>query len=403
MTERLVVIGNGMAGLRLVEELRTLAPEKFDITVVGAEAVPAYNRVLLSALLARDIGRADIEYHPADWYAERGIRLKLGTPATALSTSARQVTTGDGEVLPFDRLVLATGSAAVRPSVEGMALDAVLTFRDVGDVARMQDLVPSCRNAVVIGGGLLGLEAAYGLAKAGLSVTVVHLMDRLMERQLDMRAARMLQRSLEENRISIRLDARTQRVVGRGRAEGVMLEGGEIIPADMVVVAVGIRPVTELAQTAGIACERGVLVDDHLETSQPGIYAIGECARHAGTCYGLVTPAYDQAAVLARRLAGAPAAYHGSVVATSLKVSGVNVFSAGDYLGGEGTDEIVLSDPGAGVYRKLVFADGRLTGAVLCGDTADSLFYLDLMQAAKPVGHMKTDLVFGRAMVEAAA
>ncbi len=402
MTERLIVIGNGMAGLRLLDELCRLAPERYEVTVVGAEPVPAYNRVLLSALLAGDVNGADLEYHPAAWYAGRGLRLKLGVPVTAVSARARQVITADGETLPFDRLVLATGSEALRPPIDGMDLEAVLTFRDLGDVAGMEALLPSCRRAVVIGGGLLGLEAAYGLAKRGLSVTVVHLMDRLMERQLDGPAARLLQRSLAARDIAVRLNARTTRVLGRARAEGVRLEGGETLPADLVVAAVGIRPLTALAEAAGIACDRGVLVDDHLETSKPGIYAIGECARHAGTCYGLVAPAYEQAAVLARRLAGQAAVYRGSLVATSLKVSGVDVFSAGDFLGEAASDEVVLSDPGAGVYRKLVLREGRLTGAVLCGDTADSEFYLDLMRSRQPVGQVKTDLVFGRALVEAA-
>lgn len=402
MTERLIVIGNGMVGLRLLDELCRLAPERYEVTVIGAEPVPAYNRVLLSALLAGDVRGADLEYHPAAWYVGRGLRLKLGVPVTAVSARARQVITADGETLPFDRLVLATGSEALRPPIDGMDLEAVLTFRDLGDVARMEALLPSCGRTVVIGGGLLGLEAAYGLAKRGLSVTVIHLMDRLMERQLDAPAARLLQRSLAARDIAVRLNARTTRVLGRARAEGVRLEGGETLPADLVVAAVGIRPLTALAEAAGIACDRGVLVDDHLETSQPGIYAIGECARHAGICYGLVAPAYEQAAVLARRLAGQAAVYHGSLVATSLKVSGVDVFSAGDFLGEAASDEVVLSDPGAGVYRKLVLREGRLTGAVLCGDTADSQFYLDLMRSAQPVGQIKTDLVFGRALVEAA-
>jgi nitrite reductase (NADH) large subunit len=285
-----------------------------------------------------------------------------------------------------------------------MDLPGVLTFRDIEDVNTIAASRAAGRRVVVIGGGLLGLEAAYGLAKAGADVTVLHLMDRLMERQLDHRAAMMLERAVAAKGITVRLSAETARIVGDGRVEAVALKDGSTIPADAVVVAVGIRANAELARSAGLAVERGIVVDDHLETGVAGIHAIGECAQHRGICYGLVEPAYEQAAVLARHLAGEATSYPGSVLATNLKVSGVNVFSAGDFLGATaGADEIVLSDPGAGIYKKLVVAGDRLAGAVLFGDTADGLWYLDLIRSGSSVGRLRDDLVFGRELATRAA
>ncbi len=276
-----------------------------------------------------------------------------------------------------------------------MDLPGVLTFRDIDDVNTIARAARA--RVVVIGGGLLGLEAAYGLAKARAHVTVLHLMDRLMERQLDERAARMLKRAVEAKGIAVRLEAETARIIGNRRVEAVELRDGSVIPADAVVVAAGIRANTELARTAGLKVNRGIAVDDHLETSVAGVHAIGECAEHRGCCYGLVEPAYEQAQVLARRLAGENATYPGSVLATNLKVSGVNVFSAGDFLAAAvGVDEIVLSDPGIGVYKKLIIADGRLIGAVLFGDTADGPWYLDLIRSASSIQRLRDDLVFGR-------
>jgi nitrite reductase (NADH) large subunit len=327
----------------------------------------AYNRVLLSALLAREVGVSEIELKPALWWRERGVTLRYGMRATAVDPTARKVRLSSGTQLPFSKLVFATGSRPIKLAIPGMELPGVLTFRDIDDV----DTIAKAAGArvVVIGGGLLGLEAAHGLAKARAQVTVVHLMDRLMERQLDERAARMLRRAVEAKGIAVRLEAETARIIGNGRVEAVELRDGSTIPADAVVVAVGIRANVELARTAGLKVNRGIAVDDHLETSVTGVHAIGECAEHRGCCYGLVQPAYEQAQVLARRLAGENATYPGSVLTTNLKVAGVNVFSAGDFLATTaGADEIVLNDPGVGLYKKLVIADGRLIGAVLFGE-----------------------------------
>jgi nitrite reductase (NADH) large subunit len=399
MSEPLIVIGNGMAAARLVDELARRALGRYAVAVIGEEPRLAYNRVLLSALLADEVGFDDIELRPARWWRDRGVTLRYGVRATAVDATARNVTLAGGTRLSFSKLVFATGSQPIKPDIPGMDLPGVLTFRDVDDVNAIAASKAAGTRVVVIGGGLLGLEAAYGLAKAGARVTLLHLMDRLMERQLDHRAALMLQRAVEARGIAVRLQAQTARISGNGRVEGVELRDGTTIAADAVVVAVGIRANAALARTAGLEVGRGIVVDDHLETNAAGVHAIGECAEHRGCCYGLVEPAYEQAQLLARRLAGERASYPGSVLATNLKVSGVNVFSAGDFLGATAeAEEIVLSDPAAGVYKKLVIAQGRLVGAVLFGDTADGLWYLDLIRTGSPVARLRDDLVFGRAL-----
>jgi nitrite reductase (NADH) large subunit len=399
MSEPLIVIGNGMAAARLVDELARRALGRYAIAVIGEEPRLAYNRVLLSALLADEVGFDDIELRPARWWRDRGVTLRYGVRATAVDAAARNVTLAGGTRLSFSKLVFATGSQPIKPDIPGMDLPGVLTFRDVDDVNAIAAAKAAGTRVVVIGGGLLGLEAAYGLAKAGARVTLLHLMDRLMERQLDHRAALMLQRAVEARGIAVRLQAQTTRIAGNGKVEGVELRDGTTIAADAVVVAVGIRANAALARTAGLEVGRGIVVDDHLETNAAGVHAIGECAEHRGCCYGLVEPAYEQAQLLARRLAGERASYPGSVLATNLKVSGVNVFSAGDFLGATAeAEEIVLSDPAADVYKKLVIAQGRLVGAVLFGDTADGLWYLDLIRTGSPVARLRDDLVFGRAL-----
>ncbi len=403
MSEPLVVIGNGMAAARFADELSSRALGRYAVAVVGEEPRLAYNRVLLSSVLAGEVASSDIELKPGAWWRDRGITLRYGCRATAIDAAARTVALADGETLAFSKLVFATGSQPIRPAIPGMALPGVITFRDISDIWTIWHRAGAGDRVVVIGGGLLGLEAAYGLAKAGARVTVLHLMDRLMERQLDPHAARMLQRTLEQKGIEVVLNADTAEIAGTSRVEGVTLKDGRSIEADAVVVAIGIRPSADLARDAGIAVKRGVVVDDALETNVSGIHAIGECAEHRGICYGLVEPAHEQASVLADRLAGRDAHYSGSVLATNLKVSGVNVFSAGDFLGGEGTQEIVLTDPGIGLYKKFVVRDGRLAGAVLCGDTADGLWYLDLIRSGASIENIRDDLAFGRALAEAAA
>jgi nitrite reductase (NADH) large subunit len=346
-------------------------------------------------VLAKEVGPAEIELRSAAWWRARGVTLLYGKQAVAIDPTLRRVRLAGGATLPYARLVLATGSQPIRLDVPGMGLPGVMTFRDLADVTSMEAAIPACKDVMVIGGGLLGLEAAYGLAKAGANVGVLHLMDRLMERQLDTRAAAMLKVEVERRGITVHLNAQTTAIRGRGRVEAVTLEGGHNLPADLVVVAAGIRPSVDVARSADLDVNRGIVVDDRLQTSRPDIFAIGECAEHRGVCYGLVEPAYEQARVLAEHLAGAPAAYQGSAIATNLKVAGVSVYSAGDFLGGPGSEAIVFSDPGLGIYKKLVLRDGRLTGAVLFGDTADGLWYLDLIRSGAPVAGFRDDLAFG--------
>ena len=402
MSEPLVVIGNGMAAARLCDELSRRALGRYAVAVVGAEPRLAYNRVLLSSVLAGEVPSSDLELKPTEWWRDRGITLRYGCRATAIDTTVRTVMLADGQTLEFSKLVFATGSQPIRPAIPGMALPGVITFRDINDIWTIWHRAGAGDRVVVIGGGLLGLEAAYGLAKAGARVAVLHLMDRLMERQLDTQAGAMLKRAVEAMGIEVILNADTAEISGSGRVEGVMLKDGRMIEANAVVVAIGIRASADLARAAGIAVNRGIVVDDALETNIAGIHAIGECAEHRGICYGLVEPAHEQARVLAERLAGREPRYSGSVLATNLKVSGVNVFSAGDFLGHEASEEIILSDPGIGLYKRFVIADGRLTGTVLFGDTADGLWYLDLIRSGADIDRIRDDLAFGRALAERA-
>jgi len=403
MSEPLVIIGNGMAAARLVDEMAKRSLGRYAIAVVGEEPRLAYNRVLLSSLLADEVAAGDVELKSARWWSDRGVTVRYGLPATTVDVAARAVTLADGTRLPFARAVFAIGSRPIRLHMPGMELPGVTTFRNIGDVDDMRAQAGPNARVVVIGGGLLGLEAAYGLAKSGAQVTLVHLMDRLMERQLDDTAAGMLLGAVEARGVTVLLRAETESIVGTQRAEAVELTDGRILPADLVVMAVGVRPNAALAASAGLYVNRGIVVDDGLETSAPGVFAIGECAEHRGQCYGLVEPAYEQAAVLARRLAGEDARYEGSVTATNLKVSGVDVFSAGDFLGVPGAEEVVLRDPGLGLYRKLVIARDRLVGAVLYGDTADAPWYLELIRAGLSIGSFRDELAFGRALADRAA
>lgn len=398
MSEPLVIVGNGMAAARLVDELTKTALGRYAIAVIGDEPRLAYNRVLLSSVLAGETTTQDIELRPASWWSERGVTLKYGCRATEIDVGRRELKIAGDESIPFSKLVLTTGSSALRLNVPGADLTGVHTFRDSRDVDLLLTLAAQRKRVVVVGGGLLGLEAAYGLAKAGAPVTLIHLMDRLMERQLDASAAALLKSLVERKGIEILLNANTARVHGETRVEGVELVDGRRIAADAVIFAAGIRPNIALAEEAGIAVNRGIVVDDHLQTAAADIFAIGECAEHRGICYGLVEPAYEQGRVLAQHLAGRQAAYHGSIVATNLKVSGVSVFSAGDFIGAEGSEALVLSDIHHGTYKKLVITGGRLTGAVLIGDVGDALWYLELIRTRQPTQRMRSDMMFGRSL-----
>ena len=400
MSEPLVVIGNGMAAARLAQEIAKRALGRYAVAVIGDEPRLAYNRVLLSSVLAGEIASQDLELQPAAWWRDRGVTLSYGRAATSVDLQSRRVVLADGRLVPFSKLVFATGSQPLRLNIPGADLPGVHTFRDSRDVDLLMRLAASQKRVAVIGGGLLGLEAAYGLAKAGAPVTLVHLMDRLMERQLDAPAAALLKRLVEAKGIDVRLNASTKAIFGESIVRGLELADGTHIAADAVIFAAGIRPNAALAQSSGLAVNRGIVVDDRLATSAAGVFALGECAEHRGICYGLVEPAYEQARVLAENLAGRAANYEGSVLSTNLKVSGVNVFSAGDFAGGAGTEAIVLTDPKQGTYKKLVTADGKLTGAILIGDTQDALWYLELIRTCASIRPFRSDLMFGRALAE---
>lgn len=389
-----------MAAARLAEELAKRTLGKYAVAIIGDEPRLAYNRVLLSSVLAGDVASGDIELKPAQWWRDRGVTLSYGQAATSVDVETRIVQLADGRSVPFAKLVFATGSQALRLNVPGAQLDGVHTFRDSRDVDLLLRLAAEKKRVVVIGGGLLGLEAAYGLAKAGSRVTLVHLMDRLMERQLDTPAGVLLKRLVEAKGVEVVLEASTSHIVGQTAVEGIAFADGTTIATDAVIFAAGIRPNASLARDAGLSVNRGIVVDDRMQTSVPGIYALGECAEHRSICYGLVEPAYEQARVLANVLGDRNAQYAGSVVATNLKVSGVNVFSAGDFLGSATSEAIVLNDARRATYKKLVVENDRLTGAVLVGDTEDALWYLDLIRTAAPVGTMRDDLMFGRALAE---
>ncbi|MET0053045.1 MAG: nitrite reductase large subunit NirB [Candidatus Thiodiazotropha sp.] len=395
--EKLVLIGNGMAGIRTLEELLKLAPEQFDITVFGAEPHPNYNRIMLSPVLAGEKTIDDIVLNPMDWYTQNGITLKTGQAVTRIDRTKRCVITGSGEETPYDRLLIATGSNPFIIPVPGHDKTGVIGFRDIADVETMLETARSGGKAVVIGGGLLGLEAANGLLKNGMDVTVVHLMDNLMERQLDAPAAALLKASLEQRGLRFLMQAQTQEILGEDRVQGVRFNDGSEIEADLVVMAVGIRPNMSLAQQAGIHCERGIVVSDTMQTFDPRVYAVGECVQHRSVCYGLVAPLFEQAKVAANHLASMGIArYEGSVTSTKLKVTGIDLFSAGEFIEGEGDETLVLQDPSAGVYKKLVLRDNRIKGAVMYGDTLDGTWYFQLMREGTDVSAFRKTILFGQ-------
>ncbi|PTZ14296.1 nitrite reductase large subunit NirB [Pseudomonas aeruginosa] len=395
---KLVMVGNGMAGVRTLEELLKLNSDFYDITVFGAEPHPNYNRILLSPVLAGEQTFEEIVLNDLNWYAENGIKLLLDRKVVQIDRVRRRVVAADGSEAEYDRLLLATGSVPFILPIPGNRLQGVIGYRDIADTQAMIDCARTHSHAVVIGGGLLGLEAANGLKQRGMDVTVVHLSDWLLERQLDRTAGKLLQGALEARGIRFRLNTQTQELMdnGSGRVCAVQFNDGDVIPADLVVMAAGIRPNTELAESAGIPCNRGILVNDTLQTYDPRIYAVGECANHRGIAYGLVAPLFEQAKVCANHLAHLGyARYQGSVTSTKLKVTGIDLFSAGDFIGGEGSETITLSDPIGGVYKKLVIKDDVLVGACLYGDTADGGWYFRQIRENHNVAQIRDHLMFG--------
>ena len=402
--QRLVVIGNGMAGCRAVEELLARAPERFQITIFGAEPRVNYNRIMLSPVLAGEKAFEEIVINPQDWYDANGIELVSGDPVAHVDRERNTVVSASGRVEPYDRLLIATGSDPFIIPVPGNDLPGVVTFRDLDDVEKMLAAAESGGDAVVIGGGLLGLEAAHGLSLRGMKVTVVHLMPSLMERQLDEAAGWLLKEELERRGQSILTGADTEAILEKdGHVAGVRLKDGREIPAHLVVMAVGIRPNIRLAKAAGLEVERGIVVDDDMVTSDPAVVAVGECVQHRGACYGLVAPLWEMCRAFADALAGTPKGYGGSVTSTKLKVSGIDLFSAGDFSGSDGSEDIVMRDAARGIYKRIIVQDNKVIGAVLYGDTADGNWYFDLLKKGEDIADIREALIFGQAYASGGA
>ncbi|QNA82968.1 NAD(P)/FAD-dependent oxidoreductase [Sphingomonas sp. So64.6b] len=393
----LVVVGNGMAGCRAVEEILARDAGKYRITIFGAEPRVNYNRIMLSPLLAGDKSFDDIVINDHGWYADNAINLIAGDPVVAIDRKIQTVTARSGRVESYDKLLLATGSDPFIIPCPGHDLQGVVTFRDMDDVGAMLRAADHGGDAVVIGGGLLGLEAAHGLSLRGMKVTVLHLMPTLMERQLDEAAGWLLKEALEARGQVILTGADTAEIYGMGKVEGVRLKDGRDIPCTLVVMAVGIRPNVKLARDAGLAIGRGIHVDDHLVTSDANIIAVGECVEHNGLVYGLVAPLWEMCRSLADGLVATPSGYTGSVTSTKLKVSGIDVFSAGDFSGGDGCEDIVMRDASRGIYKRVVVKDDRVVGAVLYGDTQDGNWYFDLLKRQEDVAEIRDALIFGQA------
>ena len=404
MKQRLVVIGNGMAGMRTVEELLSAAPEKYDITVFGAEPYGNYNRIMLSSVLCGEKTIEDIVINDRQWYADNGICLYAGQDKAVVRIDrvTRKVYAQDGTSAAYDRLLIATGSKPVVPAIPGNDLEGVISFRDIFDVNRMLTYSRSHNKAVVLGGGLLGLEAANGLVLRGMDVTVIHNHQVLLNRQMDRQAGEMLQNELELKGLKFKMAAKTQRLIGdeNGHITAVRFEDGSELECDLFIMAIGVHPNMALAKEAGLYCERGIVVNDTLQSYDPSIYAVGECIQHRGDTFGLVAPLFEQAKVCANHLSDhGVAEYITLPTAIKLKVTGINLFSVGDFMGDESSESIHFTDPALGIYKKLVIKANKLIGAVLYGDTADGNWYQALLEKEEPVSGIRDVLIFGKAYV----
>ena len=400
--QKLVVIGNGMAGMRTIEELLTAAPDKYDITVFGAEPYGNYNRIMLSAVLSGDKTIEDIVINNRQWYQDHHITLHTGEAKAVvrIERGHRLVIAQDGTTASYDRLLIATGSKAVIPDVTGNDLDGVISFRDIVDVNKMLSYSQSHKKAVVLGGGLLGLEAANGLVLRGMDVTVIHNNEVLLNRQLDKPAGRLLQAELEQKGIKFKMAAKLKCLLGDANQHitAVHFEDGSELDCDLFIMAIGVRPNITLAKQAGLYCERGIVVNDTLQSYDPSIYAVGECIQHRGDTFGLVAPLFEQAKVCANHLsAHGVAEYITLPTATKLKVTGIHLFSIGDFQGNENTESLIFSDSALGIYKKLVLKNDKLVGAVLYGDTADGVWYQQLLEQETNISTLRDGLIFGKA------
>ncbi len=395
--QKLVLIGNGMAGMRTIDELLKIAPEKYDITVFGSEPYGNYNRIMLSPVLAGDKTINDIIIHDEKWYRQHDITLHTNTTVTDIDRVKKKIVTDTGLIIEYDKVIMATGSNPFVLPIPGHDLPGVVSFRDIADVEMMMTTAETRQHAVVIGGGLLGLEAANGLMLQGMDVTVVHLSDTLMNQQLDSIASGLIQQALEEKGLHFRMAHMTEALIGDERVRAVRFKNGDEIPADLVVMAVGVKPNIALAKASGIQCEKGVLVDDTMQTYSPDIYAVGECIQHRHQVFGLVAPLYEQAKVCANHLAEwGIARYVTKVTSTQLKVTGIKVFSTGHFKGNDDSEIISYFDPQNAVYKKLVIQQQKLVGAILSGETQDGNWYFDLINEQQDITQWRDRLIFGR-------
>ena len=396
MKQKLVIIGNGMAPGRMLEHLLELSPDQFEVTIFNAEPRVNYDRIMLSPVLSGEKSFEEIVIHGDGWYIKHNITLYKGYKIRAIDREAKTVTSESGLTVSYDKLVIATGSVPFIIPVPGNNLAGVLSYRDLDDVMAMMLAAKSRGNAVVIGGGLLGLEAAAGLSDQGMDVTVIHIMPTLMERQLDVAAGHLLKTAVEARGIKVLNGANTKAILGHTKVEGVELADGSVIPASVVVMAVGIRPNVVLAKEAGLTVNRGIVVGDQMQTSDPNIFALGECAEHNNMVYGLVAPLYEMAGVLAKTLAAEAAAYRGSVTATKLKVTGIKLYSAGDFAEAKDREEIVLRDASRGIYKRLIIKENRIIGVVMYGDTEDGPWFFDKIKKAEDISADREMLIFGQ-------
>jgi nitrite reductase (NADH) large subunit len=401
---KLIVVGNGMAGIRTVEEILKSNPSIFEITVFGDEPRVNYNRMLLSPILSGEKQFSDIILNDKEWYEENNISLRLGEKIISIDRAKKYVLTNKGENLAYDSVLLATGSRPIILPIPGSDLEGVVLFRDLDDVEKMLKASQSGSKAIVIGGGLLGLEAAYGLYNRGMSVTVIHLMDRLMERQLDDTAGHILQRALEQKGIKFCMKTQTEAILGKNKVDSIQFKDGTKLEADIIVMAVGIKPNSQLALDSGLECQRGILVDDWLQTSDPNIFAVGECVEHRGQCYGLVAPLFEMAKICAARMINQETSgYEGSVTATRLKVTGIDLFSAGDFIGNDQSEDIIFCDEQSGIYKKIVVQNNRVIGTVLYGDTQDGTWYFDLIKSSQDISDFRSKIIFGQSFINSKA
>lgn len=404
MKPRLVVIGNGMAGMRTIEEQLLSAPDQYAITVFGAEPHGNYNRIMLSAVLCGDKTLEDIVINDRQWYADNGIRLFAGEEKTVMRIDRknRTVIALDGTVATYDRLLIATGSKAIIPAIPGNDLAGVISFRDIVDVNKMLEYAAHSQKAVILGGGLLGLEAANGLALRGMQVTVIHNHNVLLNRQLDQHAAALLQAELEQRGIKFKMAAKLNALLGDADAHirAVTFADGSELACDLFIAAIGVQPNMALAQAAGLYCDRGIVVNDTLQTYDPIIYAVGECIQHRGQTFGLVAPLFEQAKVCANHLSEHGVAEYVTLpTATKLKVTGIHLFSVGDFHGDANAEILHFTDTALGIYKKLVISANRLIGAVLYGDTADGAWYQELLEKKVNIADIRNVLIFGKAYV----